>query len=99
MDLCPIQDAFRFRARYLGLKTADLLIDETGELDREQLSEINHALSQGIFPLGPGREGDAAIFRHLAAALKELTENPEIWTWLRKFSPPLVHKKAEEIIR
>lgn len=97
MDLCPIQDSLRYRARHLGLRIANLLIDEKGELNRGQLSELTHLLDQTPFILGPRREGDALIYAHIRRCLHAL--DAEIWTWLKKFSPPLCHKKAEEIIR
>lgn len=99
MDLCPLQDSFRYRARYYGLKIALWLIDEAGELDRGRLSELTRRLGEGFHLIGPRREGDALIFGHLLSSLKFLEEVPECAVWLKKFSPPLCHKKAEQAIR
>lgn len=95
----PIQDAFRYRAKYLGLRIASLLILEDGELNRTRLEEILAFLENGCFVLGPGREGDILLYRHIQICLKNLSENKEIWLMVRKFSPPLCHKKAEDLIR
>jgi len=98
-ELSPIQDVFRFRARHIGLKAATLLVDEKGELRQELLAPWIRQIENGIFPLGPKREGDALIFDHLLSCLKALEKEKEVWNWIRKFSPPLCHKRAEEVIR
>ncbi len=99
MELCPVQDAFRFRARWIGLQIAHLLIDEKGELRRDSLAELLELLDQNLYCLGPNREGDSEIYRHVRNCLHFLTADPQVWVWVKKFSPPLVHKKAEELIR
>ncbi|HSX10292.1 MAG TPA: hypothetical protein VLF94_01050 [Chlamydiales bacterium] len=96
MDVSPVQDSFRYRARHLGLRLAHLVIDEKGELDKGRLDELIRLLGQGSFILGPGREGDALIYGHIRTCLSQL---PDMWSWIRKFSPPLCHKGAEEIVR
>lgn len=96
MDASPVQDSFRYRARRLGLRVAHLVIDSKGELDKERLTELTRLLDQGTFLLGPGREGDSLIYGHIHTCLKQL---PDLWTWMRRFSSPLCHKKAEEIVR
>ncbi len=99
MDLSPVQDSFRYRAKYLGLRIASLVLDEQGELNRAVLEELCRQLSKTPFILGPGREGDCLLYRHIGNSLRQLQENREIWLAIRKFSPPLCHKSAEEIIR
>ncbi len=99
MDQSLIQDSFRYRTRHLGLKAAILLIDERGELHRGRLEELRQFLSQTPFILAPNREGDSLIYAHLRKCLQLLEENKEIWMAIRKFSPPLCHKKAEGIVR
>ena len=98
-ELSPIQDAFRFRSRHLGLRIASLLIDEKGELEKNLLSEIRKQLEAGIFSLGPKREADPLIYSHAACCLKALDEEKEVWNLIKKFSPPLCHRRAEEVIR
>ncbi len=99
LDQNPIQDAFRYRAKYFGLKFAGLLLDEKGELNKERLDELNRLLAEGSFVLGPGREGDVLIFGHIRNCLRWLAESKEVQMAFRRFSPPLCHKKAEEVIR
>ena len=99
MDRAPIQDPFLYRAKRLGLKIASLLIDPQGELNQGQLAELNRLLAETPFILGPGREGDALIYGHLKRCLHLLAEEKEIWGMIRKFSPPLCHKKGEEVVQ
>ena len=99
MDLSPVQDSFRYRAKDLGLKIASLILDDKGELDHQRLEELNRYFGEFPFVLGPRREGDALIFGHVAKCLRSLVENKEIWNAIRKFSTPLCHKRAEEIVR
>lgn len=96
LDISPLQDIFQFRARYLGLKLANLLIDEKGELQTASLSACIRAMGEGFFSLGPNREGDCLIYEHIFNCLQSM---PQAWPWIRKFSLPLCHKNAEEIIR
>lgn len=96
MDLSQIQDSFRYLARHVGLRVAAMVIDEKGELDKERLEELKGLLGQGVFLLGPGREGDVLIYGHVRNCLDQL---PDVWTWIRKFSPPLCNKRAEEVVR
>lgn len=98
-ELSSIQDPFRFRARYLGRKIATLLVDEKGDLQKELLSQLIRDLEGDVYSLGPKREGDSLLYAHLLSCLKALETEKEIWVWIRKFSPPLCHKKAEEVIR
>jgi hypothetical protein len=73
MDLSPFQDTFRFRARQLGLRVANQLIEgKSLDIPREE-------------PL---------ISEHIDACIEQLD-----WRWIQKFSAPVCHKGAEELIR
>ena len=99
MDLSGIQDSFRFRARHLGWKIAHLLIDEKGDLQKEAISELIAFFSHSPFVLGPRRESDALIYRHLRNCLESLASDPQVWGWIRRFSTPLSSKRAQEVIQ
>jgi hypothetical protein len=99
MDQVPVQDSLRYRARRLGVKFANLLIDEKGDLNSAHLLELNRQLLEAGYILGPNREADALLYEHIKNCLNRLIEEKEIWAFFRKFSPPLCHKQAEEIIR
>lgn len=97
MDQSPVQDSFRYRAKYLGLRVAYLLIDDQGDLNQQMLDELISLLDQTPFIGGPNREGDVLIYNHLRKCLHSL--NKDIWAIIRKCSLPLCHKKAESIVR
>lgn len=99
MDLSSIQDSFRFRARYLAWKIANLLISEKGDLQRDLLADLVQFFAQHPFILGPRREGDSLIHAHLLTCLQQLIQDPQIWVLIRKFSAPVCHKRGEEVIR
>lgn len=99
MNQTSVQDSFCYRARQLGLKIASLLIKENGDLDLDKLRELNALFKKGFFVLGPDFEGDRSIYEHIESCLLQLEQTKEIWLSLRKFSVPLCHKKAENLIR
>jgi hypothetical protein len=99
LDASQLQDSFRYRARRLGLKIAERLINENGDLEKAALADLRKLLSKGHFCLGPKREGDALIYEHLSFCLEALESDPALWPKIRKFSPPLCHKRAEDIIK
>ncbi len=99
MDLCPLQDSFRFRARYLGWRIADFLVGETGELDGGRLEKLCGQFENGLFPTGPKMEGDGVLYSHISHCLHLLRDERKMGVMLKKFSIPLCHKGAEEIIR
>ncbi len=99
MDLSSLQDSFRFRSRYLGRKIATLLIDEKGNLQKGIPSQMISFLKKTPFCLGPRKEGDSLIYAHLLDCCSQLEKQPGIWALIQKFSTPLCHKRAEEVIR
>ena len=99
IDISNLQNSFCFRSRYLGWVIAQLLIDEKGDLQRNILSELSRFWDRALFCLGPKREGDALIHAHLLSCLSALESDPQVWSLIRKFSLPLCHKRAEQVIR
>lgn len=99
LEATPWQDAFRYRAKDTALQIAYLLIDEKGELEEQRLSGLNQLLEKTPYLLGPGRDNDALFWEHIRRQLDLLARHKAIWQAIRRLSPPLVHKKAEELIR
>ena len=97
MEISSLQDPLRFRAKQIGLRAACLVVDETGALDEQAIGSLLKALEKP-YCLGPGRENDPPIYLHLRAALLYLKETPEARKWILKFSSPVCHKRAEEIV-
>lgn len=98
-DVCPLQDAFRYRARRMGLLVAQELLDSQGNLNQKNLKELLVFFEGHPFLLGPHRESDAWIYQHIKNCLQALATQPAIWSWVHKCSPPLCHKKADEYVR
>lgn len=99
MDRFPLQESFRFRAKQLGLRAAYLVVDDLGEPNMDRAGRLLALLEKSPFILGPGREGDFMLYGHLRSCLSTLIQSKEILMILRKFSPPLCHKRAEELVR
>lgn len=99
MDGSPLQDSYRFRARFLGLRIAHVLLDEQGELKTSALFSLRELLKAQSFLIGPGREGDALLYGHIRNCIEFLSEDDRIWKSIRRFSMPVCHKKVEEVIR
>lgn len=89
----PMQDPFRYRVKYFGMRVAGLLLDEKGELRWDRLELLDKRLCL------LGRESDELIFTHLQKCIKNLKERKEIEQMLKKFSPPLCHKGAVALIQ
>ena len=96
---CPLQDAYRIRARYLGWKTASLLIDENGDLQKDNLQKITSALEEEPYLLIANRDGDERIYHHLLTCLQRLSQDEMIWKTIKKCTVPLATPAAEEIVR
>lgn len=96
MERYPIQDPFRFRAKYLGLKVANALLDEKGDLNQNNLNLLLQHLEPYI--LGPNQESNHLILSHIRHCLEQIGQR-EIALWIKKFSPPVCHKQCEQLLR
>jgi hypothetical protein len=91
MDLSGIQDSYCFRAVSLGRSLAEILVDGKG-----QLHPFSRTLPHFYYPSGTS---DGAIWEHQSKFLKRWDTDQEFVKKFRKFSLPLFHKKAEEMVR
>lgn len=98
-SLCPLQDAFRYRARRIALLLAHELIDAEGKIHAKHLAEWASFFDRQTFVFGPDRESDAWIYQHIKNCLQLLVQDPALQAALLKFSVPICHKKAEEYVR
>jgi len=94
--MAPLQDPLRFRARFLGLEVANVLVDDQGHL---RLDLVQQLLETPRYLTGPFLENDAFLLDHLFSSLRSLVENPPIRHLLQRFSPHVCHKGAERLIR
>lgn len=99
MELCPLQDPFRFRAKFFALEVANLLIDDAGQLNLTLAKEVHDSLAATPFFIGPRLENDVFIFRHIQSALQALLHTDAIQKLLQKFSLPLCHEGAARLVQ
>jgi len=98
MSLSGLQDPFRFRARFIGLEIASVLIDEEGKLQLDQARHLLQQFEAHRYFIGPHLENDAFLFEHIRSSLTALIQTTAIHQLLHKFSPPLCHSRAERLI-
>ncbi len=91
MDHSGIQDSFCFRAVTLARALAHVLVDEKGDLH-----SFSRELSHFYYP---GGTSDGSIWDHQSKFLKRWDRDAGFVKKFRKFSLPLFHKKAEEMVR
>ncbi len=91
MDRSGIQDSYSYRALYLARALSKILVDDKG-----QLHPFKGQLSPVYYPLG---NSDGSIHSHQSNFLKRWNKDAEFIKKFRKFSLPLCHRKAEEMVR
>ena len=91
MDRSGIQDSYCFRGLSLARALAQVLVDEKG-----QLQPFSGQLPRFYYPTGTS---DGSIWEHQSKFLKRWSKDAEFVKKFRKFSLPLFHKKAEEMVR
>ncbi|HEY5260034.1 MAG TPA: hypothetical protein VIJ46_05235, partial [Rhabdochlamydiaceae bacterium] len=91
MDHSGIQDSYCFRAVSLARVLAHVLVDEKG-----QLQTFSRRLPHFYYPTGTS---DGSIWEHQSKFLQRWDKDAEFVKKFRKFSLPLFHKKAEEMVR
>jgi hypothetical protein len=91
MDHSGIQDSYCFRAVSLARALAHVLVDAKG-----QLHSFSRSLPHFYYPNGTS---DGSIWEHQSKFLKRWNKDAEFVKKFRKFSLPLFHKKAEEMVR
>ncbi len=99
MVICPLQDPLRFRARFLGLEIASVLIDDQGNLRLDLAQSLFEEIQSKKYLIGPFLENDAFLFEHIESSLETLLRNDVFRKQLLRLSPPLCHKGAERLIR
>lgn len=94
-----IQDAALFRSRRRAVILANWIIDESGSIDKERLGACLEAfVKHGHVFYAQGRS-DKLIHEHTIRILKTFIENPAIFKTLMRFSRPVCHRYAENLIR
>jgi hypothetical protein len=99
MTLCPLQDPLRFRARFVALEVANVLIDDTGALQLDIARALHQELTETPYLLGPQLENDALYLAHIRSTLHALIHTDAIQKLLHKFSLPLCHAGAKRLVQ
>jgi len=96
-DLSGVQDSFRFRCQRRSLKIANYLIDDQGELRKEDLENLLRHLEKTPYIFTSNGYNDIFLCRRWIAFLKKLKES-SFFTFFKKFKLPLCHKLAENLV-
>ncbi len=97
-DLSGIQDSFRFRCQKRSLLLAQWLIDEKGELHLEKVDKILSLLKKTGYIVYPQGFNDSLFMQRVEFILKKLRGDPAFFKMIKKFSHPLCHRGAEQLI-
>ncbi|KAG6558659.1 hypothetical protein RHABOEDO_000075 [Candidatus Rhabdochlamydia oedothoracis] len=97
IDHSFLQMSFSFRSLFRARQLANLLIDRQGELDQKILEKTIDFLENKGFICYPNGYSDSVITEHQLIILKQFTSQ-KIIKLLYRFSPPVCHKAAENLL-
>ncbi len=96
-DLSALQDSLRFRALNRARAIANSLIDEKGELNKENLDRIVKELTANGYTFYPEGQNDGILAEHALRFLTRLSQD-QLWAKsLKRFQKPLCHAWAERL--
>ena len=93
-----LQDSFGFRCMHRARAFSSFLLDQTGELKKNELDSLIIQLEKRGHFFNPEGTGDAYFNQRLLKMLKKLRDDPEFFKSVKRFQTPLCHKRAEELI-
>lgn len=99
LERSQIQESTSVRNVLRTRKLAQLLIDDKGEINLSILPAVIAYLKEHLYSLGPQRQYDGIRQEHLLNVLQQLENQKDLVRLLKKFTPPLTNKWAEELIR
>lgn len=99
LERSQIQESTSVRNVLRTRKLAQLLIDDKGEINLSILTKVIADLKQHLYSLGPQRQYDGKRQEHILNVLQLLDSQKELVRLLKKFTPPVTNKWAEELIR
>ena len=98
-ELSQLQDSFRFRCRRRSQILAEYLINDEGELQRNELSGLIELMEKCGYINYPQGLGDGIIVRHQLSVLRRLRDEESLYKLIKKFQRPLCHRNAEKFVR
>jgi hypothetical protein len=92
-ESCSVRNILRTR------RLANLLINDSGELNIAVLPKLMDLLQRSLYSIGPNRQYDAKRQEHLLRVVTLLNEDKDLQRALKVIDKPISHKYAEQIIR
>ncbi|MBA3816140.1 MAG: hypothetical protein H0X29_06405 [Parachlamydiaceae bacterium] len=99
LDITKIQESCAVRNVLRTRRLANLLINDSGELNLAVLPKLIELLKQSLYSIGPNRQYDAKRQEHLLQVVTLLHESKDLQRALKVIDKPVSHKYAEQIIR
>jgi hypothetical protein len=99
VDKSQFQDSAAIRNVLRARRLATLLINDSGELNTQLLTQVVEHLKQHLYVLGPERQYDGPRNLHLLHVLEKLSSDKTVQRQLKLISRPQGHKIAEQVIR
>ena len=99
LDRSQIQESCAVRNVLKTRHLAQILIDSKGEIQLSFFPALIEQLERTLYSFGPDRQYDALRQEHLLKVLQLLHTRKDLITFLKKFSKPVSHPWAEELIR
>lgn len=99
LDLSDIQESCSVRNVLISRRLAQLLIDEKGDIRSDLLPELIEKWKKNLYFLGPKRQYDGIRREHTLKVLNLLQDNKKIGQLIKRFTRPLSHRQAENLVR
>lgn len=99
LDLTKIQESTAVRNVLRTRRLANLLINDSGELNVAVLPKLIDLLQHSLYSIGPNRQYDTKRQEHLLHVVTLLHEGKDLQRALKVIDKPISHKHAEQIIR
>jgi hypothetical protein len=97
-DLSALQDSFRFRALHRARAIAASVIDDRGELRRENLERIVHELKNNGYIFYPDGLNDSVLTEHALRVLTRFLEEERMVKAIKRFGKFMCHAAAERLV-
>lgn len=98
-DLTRVQESTSLRNVLRTRALANYLIDDKGEILRDEIKVAINKLQQVLYSIGPERDSDAPRQELILKVLIALDQDKELLALLKSVSAPYQNKVAEDIIR
>ncbi len=98
-DLSKLQEGWSWRNVHCARELASLLLNEKGELKKEECKRALHILHNNLYSLGPDRHHDADRMKHLVKMVHFFAHDKEYEAALKKITYPEGHVGVQYLLR